>query len=245
MSLKYPPDFTPADTKISIIIPTHNAASTLQNCLDSIYKQKHPALEIIVIDGNSTDNTVEIIEKNSGFITYWNSEKDDGVYDAMNKGLNYITGQWVYFMGADDELLPGFSAIAADLTDPQAIYYGNVFAEGAKRLGELTRYQFAKYGPYHLTMIYPAAVFAKYKFNNSYKISADFALTLKLCGDKSFRFIYKDHILANFNHTGLSGQRIDVAFQNDKASLILNCFGLKTWLRYKLHKYKNRDNPRA
>ena len=245
MSVTHPADFIPADARISVIIPTYNAAQTLQNCLDSIIKQTYRALQVIVIDGNSTDETVEIIKKNSGLIAYWRSEKDGGVYDAMNKGLNYVTGQWVYFMGADDVLLPGFSAMAADLADPGAIYYGNVFAEGSKRLGELTRYQFAKFGPYHPSMIYPATVFAKYKFNSKYKISADFALTLKICGDGSFRFIYKDHILANFNHTGLSGRWIDAAFQNDKASLILNYFGLITWLRYKFHKYKNRDNPRA
>ncbi|MDR3693103.1 glycosyltransferase family 2 protein [Mucilaginibacter sp.] len=245
MSQKYPSYFKLADSKISVIIPTYNAAQTLQNCLDSIFKQTHPALEVIVIDGNSEDETVEIIKKNSRLIAYWRSEKDEGVYDAMNKGLNYVTGQWVYFMGADDVLLPGFSAMAADLADPDAIYYGNVFAEGSKRLGELNRYQFAKFGPYHLAMIYPAKVFTKYTFDTKYKISADFALTLILCGDSSFRFIYKEHVLANFNHTGISGRGIDFAFQNDKAALILNCFGLKTWLRYKLHKFKNRDNPRA
>jgi glycosyltransferase involved in cell wall biosynthesis len=232
-------------TKISIIIVTYNAAGTLQKCLDSLFKQTYPNIEIVIIDGKSTDATIKIIEENADKIDYYISEKDSGIYDAMNKALKHITGQWVYFIGADDELLPQFSDIVLELEDPTAIYYGNVFADGAKRLGELTRYQFAKFGPYHQAMIYPKIVFDKYKFETKYKISADFALTLIICGDKNFHFIYKDYTIAFFNHEGLSGNNIDAEFQNDKSGLILKNFGLTTWFRYKLHKYKNRHNPRA
>jgi glycosyltransferase involved in cell wall biosynthesis len=230
---------------ISIIIVTYNAAGTLQACLDSIYKQLYPSLKIIIIDGNSPDGTVDIIKANINKIHYWQSEPDTGVYDAMNKALKHLNGNWVYFIGADDELRPEFSDMALELKDDSAIYYGNVFAEGSKRLGELTAYQFAKYGPYHQAMIYPRSVFDKHQFDTKYRISADFALTLTLYGDKAYHFVYKDHILANFNHTGLSGNEIDTAFQNDKAGLIYKNFGFKTWVRYRIHKYKHRDNPRA
>jgi glycosyltransferase involved in cell wall biosynthesis len=233
---------TPA---ISIIIVTYNAAGTLQTCLDSIYNQKYPALKIIIIDGNSTDSTVDIIKANLNKIYYWKSEPDTGVYDAMNKAVKQLTGDWVYFIGADDELLPEFSDMALELTDKNAIYYGNVFAEGAKRLGELTRYQIAKCGPYHQAMIYPRSVFDKYQYNTRYKISADFALTLTLCGDSNYHFVYKDYTICNFNHTGLSGTIIDESFQKEKALLVYKNFGLKTWFRYRFHKLKHRDNPRA
>ncbi|WP_317169476.1 glycosyltransferase [Mucilaginibacter humi] len=118
---------------ISIIIVTYNAAGTLQVCLDSIYKQQYPSLKIIIIDGNSTDGTVDIIKANINKIHYWQSEPDAGVYDAMNKAVKHLTGDWVYFIGADDELLPEFSDMALELKDPTAIYYANVFAEGSKR----------------------------------------------------------------------------------------------------------------
>src|SRR4051794_25072849 len=114
--------------KISIIVVTYNAGSILQNCLDSIFRQAYPAIEIIIIDGKSDDNTVSIIEKNSSRIAYWKSEPDEGIYDAMNKALKHVTGEWIYFIGADDELLPGFSDMAMELIDTAAIYYGNVFA---------------------------------------------------------------------------------------------------------------------
>jgi len=234
-----------SNPKISIIIVTYNAANTLQKCLDSIFNQKWPNIETINIDGRSSDDTVKLIERNSSRISYWKSEKDAGIYDAMNKALEHVNGHWVYFMGADDELLPAFSDMALELVDPNAIYYANVFAENEKRLGKLTQYQFAKFGPYHQAMIYPRAVFEKYKFDTRYKISADFALTLKLCGDKNFYFVYKDHVIANFNQKGISGNQIDSRFQADKARLILKNFGLKMWIRYKIRRLKQSNNPRA
>src|SRR5579864_471869 len=98
--------------KISIIIVTYNAAAYLQKCLDSIYRQKYPSIEIIVLDAESTDGTVDILKANTNKITFWKSEKDEGIYDAMNKALEHVTGEWVYFLGADDELLDDFSDMA-------------------------------------------------------------------------------------------------------------------------------------
>ena len=217
----------------------------MQNCLDSIFTQRYSSIEIIVMDGKSTDGTIEILESNNERIAYWETEGDEGIYDAMNKALSYASGDWVYFLGSDDELLPDFSNLVLELEDSKGIYYANVFADGARRLGELTRYQFAKYGPYHQAIIYPKSVFRKYRYNTKYSISADFALTLALCGDKEFHFNYKNLLIAKFNHEGFSAQQIDTAFQKDKEGLIFKNFGILTLLRYKMHRYKNRENPRA
>jgi glycosyltransferase involved in cell wall biosynthesis len=235
----------PNQPKVSVIIVTYNAVKTLQAALDTIYSQTYPNIEVVVIDGLSTDGTVEILKANDAKIAFWKSEKDTGVYDAMNKAVTQVTGEWVYFMGADDELLPEFSDMLLELTDPTAIYYANVFAEGTKRTGEQTWYQLAKFGIYHQAMIYPRSVYDKYRYNTKYRISADFALTLTLCGDKRYHFVYKDYTLCNFNHEGISGVNVDTPFQKDKAKLIFKNFGLKTWFRYRVHKYKHRDNPRA
>lgn len=234
-----------AKNTLSIIIVTYNAGATLQQCLDSIYKQVFTDMEIVVIDGKSTDNTAEIIKQNSDKIAYWISEKDEGVYDAMNKALDAVTGKWVYFLGADDELQPAFSDMAKELIDPGIIYYANVFADGAIRLGKLKDKQLAKVGIYHQAMIYPSSVFKKYRYNTKYRISADFALTMTLYSDKDYQFEYKDYVIANFNHTGISGVNIDEPFQKDKPSLIYKNFGFKIWLSYKWHKLKNRKDPRA
>jgi len=92
--------------KISIIIATWNAGKTLQTCLNSITPQLRPETELIIIDGGSIDNTLDIINKNREHIDYTISEKDKGIYDAWNKGVKAAKGEWVAFIGADDILLP-------------------------------------------------------------------------------------------------------------------------------------------
>ena len=77
----------------------------------------------------------------------------------MNKALSYISGDWVYFLGADDELFDDFSSLAYELRDPDTIYYGSVLKNGEKYLGKLTDYQHAKTGICHQAMIYPSHVF--------------------------------------------------------------------------------------
>lgn len=218
--------------RITVIIVTYNAAKYLQNCLNSIYAQEFPAIDIVVIDGKSADGTDSILENNTGKLHFWLSEKDEGIYDAMNKALPKITGKWVYFLGADDELLPGFSAMAEQLADEKNIYYGNVLADGVKRSGLISPYYMAKGGIYHQAIIYPKAVFDTYKYDTKYRIAADYALNMKLYKDKRFSFVYIDIIIAKYNHTGISSQVIDGEFEKDKTKLILANFEIKIGLRY-------------
>jgi glycosyltransferase involved in cell wall biosynthesis len=91
---------------VSIITSTFNADKFLTECIESIKNQTYKNLEFIVIDGGSTDETVDIIKKNETNIAYWVSEKDSGIYQAWNKGIKQATGDWVLFLGADDQLLP-------------------------------------------------------------------------------------------------------------------------------------------
>lgn len=91
---------------LSIIIATYNAEKYIERCLDSIIKQKTKEVELILIDGLSTDSTLDIIKKYSDNIDFILSEKDKGVYDAWNKALNVARGEWIQFIGADDILLP-------------------------------------------------------------------------------------------------------------------------------------------
>jgi glycosyltransferase involved in cell wall biosynthesis len=215
---------------ISIIIVTFNAATTLQRCLDSIYRQRNIVAEIIIIDGNSTDATVDIIKANTEYLYYWESNKDNGIYDAMNKALKHIKSKWVYFIGADDELYDDFSNFVLELADNTCIYYANVITRGIKRSGELTAYQQAKDGIFHQAMIYPKSVFEKFNYNLRYRIFADYELNMRCF--KHYNFLYKDYIIAHFNHTGSSGFIEDIQFKKDKSSLIYRNFGLIIWLRY-------------
>ena len=93
--------------KISIITATYNAGKYLEKCLNSIIPQLNNEVELIIIDGGSKDNTVEIIKRYQKHISYFVSEPDKGIYDAWNKGIKASNNEWIMFIGADDELLPG------------------------------------------------------------------------------------------------------------------------------------------
>lgn len=93
--------------KISIIIATYNAAKTLRRCLDSIVPQLTNEIELILVDGDSKDDTNNIINSYGDKVNVHISEPDKGIYDAWNKGVSKANGDWVMFIGADDKLLKG------------------------------------------------------------------------------------------------------------------------------------------
>jgi glycosyltransferase involved in cell wall biosynthesis len=224
--------------RISIIIVTYNAAADLQNCLDSIYRQKYPFIEIVIMDGGSTDGTLNILEANSSKIAFWKSEKDNGIYDAMNKAVDHINHEWVYFIGADDELLEDFSTMAHELKDPAVIYYGSVYKNGEKYRGYVDAYQHAKTTICHQAAFYPASVFKKYKFDTRFRISADHVFNMWCWKDENYRFEFVDYIIAIFSHEGISSTQKDLVFEKQKAALIKENYGTKIWLRYIFKQFK-------
>lgn len=107
MQKKYP--------RISIITPSFNQALFLEQTIKSVLDQDYPSLEYIVIDGGSTDDSVDILKKYDTKITYWVSEKDSGQSNAINKGFRKITGEIYSWLGSDDLLEPGALIKVADL----------------------------------------------------------------------------------------------------------------------------------
>ena len=89
-------------TKVTVVTVTYNAAESLEKTILSVLQQNYSNVEYIIIDGGSTDGSVEIIKKYSDKIAYWVSEPDRGIYDAMNKGIRKATGEWINFMNAGD-----------------------------------------------------------------------------------------------------------------------------------------------
>ena len=117
----------------SIIIPTYNSAQTLKVCLDSVLGQTYDNFEILIIDGNSKDKTLEIIENYSALNISrfkWVSEKDKGIYDAMNKGIKLAKAEWLYFLGSDDKIfdIELLKQIVSNITNKNKVdvFYGNV-----------------------------------------------------------------------------------------------------------------------
>jgi glycosyltransferase involved in cell wall biosynthesis len=225
---------------ISVIIVTYNADQYLQRCLESIYTQQYPCLEIIVMDGASTDNTLDILRQNSARLAFWKSEPDSGIYDAMNKALDHVRGEWVYFIGSDDVLTPDFSMLARELKDPKSIYYGSVLKSGKKYLGKLSPYQQAKTGINHQAIVYPARFFDGRRYDTRYKISADHVLHMGCNRLRDYHFTFLDYDIAIFNDTGVSSLQKDMVFEKEKGRLILQYFGLQVYLRFQFKKIKER-----
>jgi glycosyltransferase involved in cell wall biosynthesis len=90
------------NTLISIITVVYNGVSTIEQTILSVINQTYKNIEYIIIDGSSTDGTVDIIKKYEKHLIYWVSEPDKGIYDAMNKGIRKATGEWLNFMNSGD-----------------------------------------------------------------------------------------------------------------------------------------------
>src|SRR5687768_13083798 len=100
--------------KISIITPSYNQGRFIEETILSVINQNYPNLEYIIIDGGSTDNTVEIIRKYEQHLAYWVSEKDGGQSEAINKGFKKATGDIVCWINSDDFFMPGALSKVAD-----------------------------------------------------------------------------------------------------------------------------------
>lgn len=231
--------------QLSIIIATYNCEQHIRECLESIISQTYKALEIIIIDGQSTDNTLNIIKSFQLPNLTLQSEKDDGIYDALNKGIQLAKGNWMYFLGADDRLLKGFSSLASKLKDDHTVYYGNSEPLNLLLSGPFSNYRLAKYCMNHQSIIYPVSVFKKHKYNLKYKVLADYDLNLKVWGDKKFIKEHTDITIAHYCMDGFSSQNRDLAFIKDRSKLIRKSMGWITYLRFAYSLYKRKKKPGA
>lgn len=176
---------------ISIIVAVFNVEKTLQQCIDSIVNQTYQNKELIIIDGGSTDGTVNLLKANLGKITYWISEPDSGIYDAWNKGLKHTAGDWVAFLGADDVYLPDALQVYVDyLIAHQNMQFEYVssrvnLVNGGKLIRTIgwawSWNSFRRYmNVAHVGSLHNKALYEKYgTYNTTYKICADYELLLR------------------------------------------------------------------
>lgn len=232
---------------LSIIIATFNAGPHLKECLASIREQSFNDLEILVVDGGSTDNTIDILKTTDDPCLSWTSSPDAGIYDAMNKGIKLAKGKWCYFMGADDRLLPGFSELAAKLQDENAVYYGNsepYYGDSGVTLelliGKFNNYRLAKHCMNHQVIIYPATALQKYQYDLRYKVYADYALNIRVWGDSSFKKLFFPITIVRYDMTGFSSVTNDIPFKQDKLQLIRKSMGWLMYMRMLYKRYKKK-----
>jgi acetyltransferase-like isoleucine patch superfamily enzyme len=106
---------------VSIVIAVRDGVGTIERALQSAFDQTHPYVEVIVIDGASTDGTRDVVERSADRLAYWVSEHDDGIGDAWNKGIAHSRGDVIVLLGADDELRRDFAASVVQALGPGAL----------------------------------------------------------------------------------------------------------------------------
>ncbi|MBD1363974.1 glycosyltransferase [Mucilaginibacter sp. ZT4R22] len=205
----------------SIIIPLYNSAETLSATLDSISAQEFTDLELICIDGASSDATLNMIGAfkitHPALLTNVLSEPDKGIYDAMNKGIALTKGSWLYFMGGDDTFQSGqvlskiYEAIKGSDAD---LLYGNVTGAVSHNVyNDNTLAKVLFRGIHHQGIFYKKNVFESVGgYDLRFKIAADYHLTLKAFLNKAFKTQYADISIAYFGEAGLSSQQYDWPF---------------------------------
>ncbi|SFB99613.1 Glycosyltransferase involved in cell wall bisynthesis [Parapedobacter composti] len=127
-----------AAPKLSVITVVYNNVRDIERTIQSVINQTYPHIEYLIIDGASTDGTVDIIKQYAKHVTRWISEPDKGIYDAMNKGLTVATGDYVLFMNSGDEIYAPDTVAQVFASAPDAdIYYGEteLFNEHWESLG--------------------------------------------------------------------------------------------------------------
>lgn len=198
---------------LSIIIPTYNAAESIGDTLQSIINQSYKDIEVIVLDAVSIDTTCKIVKgfkKEYPFIQLI-SEKDKGVYEAMNKGVKLAKGDYLYFMGGDDVFYNSntLEKVFETVTKEQDFIYGNVLFKKSQKVysGEssLQKLVYDQVSICHQAIFYSKRVFKMVgNYNLKYFIHADYDFNIRCFRNKELVIHYIDQIIAIFNETGLS-----------------------------------------
>lgn len=228
------------DAKITVAIVVFNRVKTLGDTLQSIAEQDYKNIEVIVIDGGSTDGTIEVIKKYNSLITYSVSEKDNGIYDAMNKALDKASGDWILFMGSDDKL---YSKTVISTVVPK-------FKKNAVNIGMIAKsddmnieggFPFAKYrvsfnNPCQQCVFYPKLAYSKFRFDLNYKIFGDWDYNIRIFCKYPVHF-FKD-VISIYCVEGISSCVRDFDFFNAREKIIRDNYSKVQMLIYKLMRFR-------
>lgn len=198
---------------ISIITVVYNGEKYLEQTIQSVLNQTYTNIEYIIIDGKSTDKTLDIIKKYDNEISFWSSEPDKGIYDAMNKGIKKADGDYIGILNSDDYYeLNAVEHIVNEISKfPDAdVLFGNIYKlnmyfpekilQNNMKGTNLTK----GFSIWHPTTFVKQQIYTKHGlFDTSYKIAADYDLLLRFYL-KNCKFQYINKVITNFREGGMS-----------------------------------------
>jgi glycosyltransferase involved in cell wall biosynthesis len=209
----------------TIVVPTYNAASHISICLDSIVNQSLSDFEVLVQDGLSTDETVNIVKDYSDRFSFISlqSDNDQGVYDAMNRAIVKASGKYLLFLGSDDRLfdnnvLSNIHKEIANFDFPDFVY-GNVLWGNDNYVysGEFDLCKLYDRNICHQSVFYHRKIFTLIgTFDLSYPVFADWILNFQCFSNKAVRILYANIIVSVFALGGLSTKQSDLLSENKK-----------------------------
>jgi len=196
---------------ITIITATYNAESTLPDLIKSIESQTNSDFEFIIIDGASTDKTLDIIKAHSEYIDLWISEKDSGIYDAWNKGIKLAHGNWLAFIGADDRLKPNAIQLYSDeikKLEDTSINFISAKAEVINNSGDIINIIGDRFHPTFIDVCHVMALHKSSLFHErglydiKYKIVGDYEFLLRC--KNCIKPFFLDKVIAEIGNGGVS-----------------------------------------
>ena len=198
---------------ITVITVVYNDVNSIGNTIKSVLQQSFKMLEYIVIDGSSTDGTIDEINVWSEHLILI-SEKDKGIYDAMNKGINAASGQWIIFMNSGDtfssnDVLQNLSSVLHTDSSLDVIYGDTLLVDerqNKKKLQRAYKFNYVKWGmPFcHQSVLVKTNLLKLKHFDIQYKVAADYKFFLNLYLEKKYKIKQVNFPISIFNTNGVS-----------------------------------------
>ena len=220
---------------VTIITVTYNCAASIEATLLSVINQTFSDKEYIIIDGNSTDNTLGVVNKYKNKITSVISEKDAGIYDAMNKGIRMANGEWVIFMNSGDVFAS--DTILQDVFDKKeypevGVIYGGVRVSTMDRLFEMTPYPLSTISfqiPFcHQSVFTRLDIIKKNPFDLSFMVVADYNMFRQLYFE-GIKFLEVPYIISCYSPDG-GFSRNRMILKEKEMNRVLGKGGFSSWL---------------
>lgn len=218
--------------KITVATVTFNCKDIIEESLLSIVNQTYQNKEYIIIDGGSTDGTLDVLNKYKDRIDIFVSEPDKGIYDAMNKALKKASGDYLIFIGADDHLMSWHTLedIASKLKDQSHVYYGNVYFEEYNLIhkGKFNKVKRAIFNYCHQSIFYPKAAYKNYQYDLKYRLYADDDYNFRV--SEKFPFSYIGNTVSFYAKGGASATRKDLEWEKVQKKMIIKHCGIFAYL---------------